>query len=526
MRSALILIVLTLISGPIILRVQPVHAAFPGTDSRIAFTSYRGWWSPPCTTTAAPWSPDPQKLAPDWTCDAGVVTVNPDGTDLREVFSGSGLLTPEWSPDGGKIALSANYTDTKTKGTGPIYVFGTDGLQWASGLTQLTFGQDSHPTWSPDGQKIAFDRWDPSIDSTSRWVYEMNADGTGITKVSRGENPSWSPDGRKVAFDLVSGGSAQIAVMNLDGSGLVTLAYGAMPGWSPDSQRIVFSSNRDGSWQIYTINADGSGMIKLSSKGDNEFPSWSPSGDRIVFTSDRDGVLLLGEGKPPRLTWNIYVINADGSNEYRLIDGAHFQGGQAANFFPTWRRMAVATTSSIATTSVMTGTSVVNSGNPAPTISFITLTVISSAIAFPVLTVSIVAARTRRRTTYGPLQRTTSWASIAAITVGGMLLVASLWQLEIVDIAASLNREWCPPFVIGGCVDWFIARDIWYTGVVLAFVLALIGAWKYVGNIQKQQASTQVTYARGDMEPHICPNCGFANPPFASSYCVKCGGPL
>jgi hypothetical protein len=73
--------------------------------------------------------------------------------------------------------------------------------------------------------------------------------------------------------------------------------------------------------------------------------------------------------------------------------------------------------------------------------------VVSSAIAFPVLIVGILAV--------------------------------CLWQLEIIDIAASNGTTWCPPFLLWSCIPWFIARDIWYLGVFVAFVLALIGAVNY-----------------------------------------------
>jgi len=124
-----------------------------------------------------------------------------------------------------------------------------------------------------------------------------------------------------------------------------------------------------------------------------------------------------------------------------------------------------------------------------------TLIVVSSAIAFPVLTVSIVAAaRMRRPRTYHPKQRTSSWGPIATITGGGMLLVASLWQLEIIEEAALHGQEWCPPFVLGGCQPWYIARDIWFAGVFAAFVIALTGAWRYTGFTRSLSARPVESY--------------------------------
>ncbi|HEX3051060.1 MAG TPA: hypothetical protein VHP83_10435, partial [Aggregatilineaceae bacterium] len=83
----------------------------------------------------------------------------------------------------------------------------------------------------------------------------------------------------------------------------------SFPDWSPDSSRIVFNSDRDGDWDIYVINADGTNLQQLTDfPGTEELPVWSPDGSLIAFESDRNG------------NFNIDVINADGSNLRQLTD--------------------------------------------------------------------------------------------------------------------------------------------------------------------------------------------------------------
>ena len=54
----------------------------------------------------------------------------------------------------------------------------------------------SHPTWSPDGERIAF------IGSNGE-PYVVNVDGTGLTRLTElpgdGNRPAWSPDGARHA---------------------------------------------------------------------------------------------------------------------------------------------------------------------------------------------------------------------------------------------------------------------------------------------------------------------------------------
>ena len=83
--------------------------------------------------------------------------------------------------------------------------------------------------------------------------------------------------------------------------------------------RIAFVSSRDGNDEIYVMNADGSNQTRLTHDPPiNAAPAWSPDGRQLAFISTRDGNL------------EIYVMNADGSNPTNLTKNI------AIDYAPVW----------------------------------------------------------------------------------------------------------------------------------------------------------------------------------------------
>ena len=203
---------------------------------------------------------------------------------------------------------------------GRIHVINADG----TGQTQLTAGGsilDDDPVYSPDGSRIAFSRQS----SFKTDICIMNADGTNVVPVissngTSNRHPSWSPDGSKIVFtsDRSGFGKIEIWIANADGSGLVRLTTSVQKGsdgqgpifshdfgavWSPDGSKIAFASNREAGFdsELYVMNADGSNQLRLTDDTlDDSMPTWSPDSQRIAFTKSN------GTG--------IHIINRDGTN--------------------------------------------------------------------------------------------------------------------------------------------------------------------------------------------------------------------
>jgi len=97
-----------------------------------------------------------------------------------------------------------------------------------------------------------------------------------------------------------------VSVLSISLMFIITGLFGLPKVWAQmrlSDAKIAFASQRDGNWEIYAMNADGTNSIRLTQhSADDMYPSWSPDGRKIAFASMRDG------------NWEIYVINANGTN--------------------------------------------------------------------------------------------------------------------------------------------------------------------------------------------------------------------
>lgn len=117
-------------------------------------------------------------------------------------------------------------------------------------------------------------------------------------------------------------------VINSDGTGYQRVVADEVgtpfsvthPAWSPDGSKIAYAATRSGNWDIYVVNADGSNVTRLTTDpAIDDSPDWSPDGKQIVFSSTR------GDG------WrDIYVMDVDGTNVKRLTRDP------PSDFHPAW----------------------------------------------------------------------------------------------------------------------------------------------------------------------------------------------
>jgi TolB protein len=176
----------------------------------------------------------------------------------------------------GKIAFAGlRQSDASTTNNWEIYTTRPRSFELVN-ITNTLSATELFPAWSPNGRKIAYERYPSgSIDSD---IYVMNARGKVRKRLTDNSvsdsSPVWSPDGSKIAFSGNPIGPG-IHVMNANGTDVKYLLNADYPAWSPNGKRIAFVT-RD---EVAAVNPDGSGFTFLSQNSNLVGiigPDWQP----------------------------------------------------------------------------------------------------------------------------------------------------------------------------------------------------------------------------------------------------------
>jgi Tol biopolymer transport system component len=212
-----------------------------------------------------------------------------DGSELRRLTSEGENSNPSWSPDGRRIAFLRREPGTQSRSD--VWLMGADG---SNPIRRTVQGNYRSVAWSPDGTRLAVS--DDGVYSSSVWILTVEGDAAATLLPGQARSPAWSPDGRKIAFVRPSGddGYDAVWVMNPDGADakpLTTPGGGIEWGiaWSPDGRSIAYWANAD----VHIMDADGSGN-RVVAANTGFGADWSPDGKWLAVMISAPGQWVIG----------------------------------------------------------------------------------------------------------------------------------------------------------------------------------------------------------------------------------------
>lgn len=227
-----------------------------------------------------------------------VYLVDQDGAEVRLVSSSDRqAMSPTWSPDGRQFAYMEFWD-----GKGQLFLHDmASGRRRTIAVTGRTL--DFTPAFSPDRRTLAFSR--ATEEGTD--IYTVNVrDDCCLQRLTVGQfsdnlSPTYSPDGQRIAFVSTRSGVAQVYVMAADGTDQQLFApfdYGVTgssnaPEWSPDGRTVAFHRDIAGTLQIFVLDVRTRTVRQLTSVGRNQDPTWAPDSRHLAFVSDRAGYRQL-----------------------------------------------------------------------------------------------------------------------------------------------------------------------------------------------------------------------------------------
>ena len=190
---------------------------------------------------------------------------NRNNGSSAKIFGGDAYHhEPTWSPDGMTMLFTSNLDGADNF---KLYSFPLDGSVSASAikltedfsdLEALTTEEDRSPghfSWSADGTKIIYSRFEMKSESFAQDIFEIQATGGNEIPIISSEwndsHPAYSKDGKYLAFISDRSGTEAIWVLQIENGRLLQVTGAPSTSvstvdskldWSPSGKSILFSS--------------------------------------------------------------------------------------------------------------------------------------------------------------------------------------------------------------------------------------------------------------------------------------------
>lgn len=256
--------------------------------------------------------------------DAGEVPVNGEQVQLQRFIlwrdgrfynlpTGHNTRQMELAPDGRRIAYSSMIA--------PFLIH----LSTVDGTENWLWPHLGHnPTWSPDGQHLAFYGWDDT--GAAIHLFTADEDGGNLTSLMQMDFPAgdilapqlaWSPDGSRLALldNLSDRGRNRLYLLHADGHA-PTLLYEPTDArledfrWSEDGSKLAFLSVATTGDNSRLQVVDTGNGTRIADYPDVRAFAWSPDSSQLAM-----GVCVYEEGVCP---FDLFLGPATGGQRSQL----------------------------------------------------------------------------------------------------------------------------------------------------------------------------------------------------------------
>ena len=204
-----------------------------------------------------------------------------------------------------------------------------DESQFLSNVRQLTFAgkRAGEGYFSEDGTALIFQS-EREPDNPFYQIYLMN--------LQTGDTHRVSPGVGKTTCAFFRPGTDEVLYASTHHDRFATAKQAEELEFRASGKERRYSWDYDEAMDIFAANRDGSNLRQLTdAPGYDAEASYSPDGTRIVFCSLRDAYpkstlspkALKQLELDPAYFGEIYIMNADGSNQQRLTDNPGYDGG-------------------------------------------------------------------------------------------------------------------------------------------------------------------------------------------------------